>query len=127
LTKWSLHDLNVKKLLAETLAGIYVDRCFAYSVKQDNRAVLSDCNSALLLDQSNIRAYYFRGTIYEFTGHIDAADGGASDVSIPVEAVLTLTHAGTITRADFLGTGHYRLADGSNIDGEKVRIHTLQV
>jgi clan AA aspartic protease (TIGR02281 family) len=54
-------------------------------------------------------------------------DSGAADVAIPGEVVLTLMHTGTITRADFLGTEQYRLADGSNIDGETVQIHTLQV
>jgi clan AA aspartic protease (TIGR02281 family) len=54
-------------------------------------------------------------------------DTAASDVSIPAEVALTLAHSHTITQADLLGTEHYRLADGSSVDGETVRIHTLQV
>jgi hypothetical protein len=54
-------------------------------------------------------------------------DSGAADVSIPEDVILTLIRTGTIRHADFLGRRTYRLADGSTVPSELVRIGTLKV
>jgi clan AA aspartic protease (TIGR02281 family) len=54
-------------------------------------------------------------------------DSGAADVSIPADVVLTLVRTGTLSRADFLGTKTYVLADGSQIPSEIFRIRSLKV
>jgi hypothetical protein len=40
-------------------------------------------------------------------------DSGASEVAIPADVFLTLTRGGSIGPSDALGTGTYKLADGS--------------
>jgi predicted aspartyl protease len=54
-------------------------------------------------------------------------DSGASDVSIPVDVVLTLLRTGTLTKADFTGTETYTLADGSTLPSLTFHIRSLQV
>ena len=54
-------------------------------------------------------------------------DSGASDVSVPVDLVLTLMRANTITEADFLGQKTYILADGSKVPSHQFRIRSLRV
>jgi len=54
-------------------------------------------------------------------------DSGASDVAIPADVVQTLTRAGTISRADFIGTKTYVLADGSKLPSEAFILHELRV
>jgi clan AA aspartic protease (TIGR02281 family) len=54
-------------------------------------------------------------------------DSGASDVSIPVDVVMTLLRTGTITDADFLDKQTYQLADGSTIPSQRFVIHTLKI
>ena len=54
-------------------------------------------------------------------------DSGASDVSVPVDLVLTLMRANTITEADFLGQKTYVLADGSKVPSHQFRIRSLRV
>jgi predicted aspartyl protease len=54
-------------------------------------------------------------------------DSGASDVAIPADVVQTLTRAGTISRADFIGTKTYVLADGSKLPSEAFMVHELRV
>lgn len=54
-------------------------------------------------------------------------DSGASDVSIPADVVKTLIRTGTIQGTDFLGSKHYRLADGSVVPNATFRIRTLKV
>jgi hypothetical protein len=54
-------------------------------------------------------------------------DSGAADVSIPADVVLTLTRAGTISEADFLGKRNYVLADGSTVPSNTFRIRSLRV
>jgi hypothetical protein len=54
-------------------------------------------------------------------------DSGAADVSIPADVVLTLSRAGTIGKADFLGSLTYRLADGSTIPSQRFIIRSLKV
>jgi predicted aspartyl protease len=54
-------------------------------------------------------------------------DSGASDVSIPTDAVATLRRTGTLRDADFLGERTYRLADGSTVPSQTFRIHVMKV
>ena len=54
-------------------------------------------------------------------------DSGASDVSIPADVVLTLARTGTITSDDFIGSGTYVLADGSNVPSERFTIRSLRI
>jgi predicted aspartyl protease len=54
-------------------------------------------------------------------------DSGAADVSIPADVVMTLLRTGTLSRADFLGTQTYRLADGSTMPSQTFRIRSLKV
>jgi hypothetical protein len=44
-------------------------------------------------------------------------DSGAADVQIPVDVVMTLARAGTISDSDFLGTQTYTMADGTTLGG----------
>jgi hypothetical protein len=46
-------------------------------------------------------------------------DTGASLVVLPADVFRTLIRTGTVTRADFVGTGTAVLADGSRHDTEK--------
>ena len=54
-------------------------------------------------------------------------DSGAADVSLPADVFLTLTRTGTITNDDYIGSGQYRLADGSTVQSDKFFIHELRV
>ena len=54
-------------------------------------------------------------------------DSGASDLAIPADVVQTLTRAGAISTADFIGTKTYVLADGSKLPGEAFIVHQLRV
>jgi clan AA aspartic protease (TIGR02281 family) len=54
-------------------------------------------------------------------------DTGASDVSIPADVFLTLTRTGTVKPSDFVGTGTYTLADGSQQSSERFVLHELRV
>jgi hypothetical protein len=54
-------------------------------------------------------------------------DSGASDVTIPPDVVLALMRTGTLTKADFLGTQTYILADGSRVPSQTFRIRSLKV
>jgi predicted aspartyl protease len=54
-------------------------------------------------------------------------DSGASDVSIPVDVVMTLTRTSTLRNDDFLGNQTYKLVDGSTIPSQTFRIKTIKV
>jgi hypothetical protein len=54
-------------------------------------------------------------------------DSGASDVTIPPDVVLALLRTGSLTKADFLGTQTYILADGSRVPSQTFRIRSLKV
>ncbi len=54
-------------------------------------------------------------------------DTGASDVSIPVDVVMTLIRAEAITDADFRGKGAYQMADGSVSQNEKIYLRSLKI
>ncbi len=54
-------------------------------------------------------------------------DSGATDVSIPIDVVMTLMRTGTIDRSDFLGSRTYALADGSTAPSPIFRIRSLRV
>src|SRR5262249_14267836 len=52
-------------------------------------------------------------------------DGGAADVSIPADVVMTLVRTGTLRESDFIGTQTYKLADGSTVPSTTFRIRSL--
>ena len=54
-------------------------------------------------------------------------DSGATDVTIPVDVVLTLIRAGKLDKSDFIGSANYTLADGSTMPSTKFRIGSLTV
>jgi len=54
-------------------------------------------------------------------------DSGSADVSIPADVASTLKKLGTITRADFLGSKTYMLADGSIVPSEIYRLASLKI
>jgi predicted aspartyl protease len=54
-------------------------------------------------------------------------DTGASLVVLPADVFRTLTRTGTVTSADFTGTGTAVLADGSKRDSEKYVLHEMRV
>jgi predicted aspartyl protease len=54
-------------------------------------------------------------------------DSGAADVSLPADVFLTLLRTGTIGKADYIGNGKYRLADGRSVESERFYIRELRV
>jgi predicted aspartyl protease len=54
-------------------------------------------------------------------------DSGASDVQIPDDVFRTLYRTNTVSKADFLGTETYVLADGSKAPSDRFLLHTLEV
>jgi clan AA aspartic protease (TIGR02281 family) len=54
-------------------------------------------------------------------------DSGASEVQIPDDVFRTLYRTGTVSKADFLGTETYILADGSKVPSDRFMLHTLEV
>jgi hypothetical protein len=54
-------------------------------------------------------------------------DSGASEVSIPADVFMTLTRTNTVTMNDFIGTGTYVLADGSEQPSQRFILHELRV
>ena len=54
-------------------------------------------------------------------------DSGASEVAIPSDVFLTLTRSGTVGPSDSLGTGTYKLADGSTQDAERFLLHEVRI
>jgi hypothetical protein len=54
-------------------------------------------------------------------------DSGATDVSVPVDVVLTLLRSGTLTAADFTGSRIYLLADGSKLPSATFVMKSLRI
>ena len=54
-------------------------------------------------------------------------DSGATDVMLPRTVAARLISAGSLTRADYLTTKTYRLADGSPRTQKVYRLHSLKV
>jgi predicted aspartyl protease len=54
-------------------------------------------------------------------------DGGATDVSVPADVVMTLLRTGTIKDSDFLGKQSYTLADGSTVPSQQFVMRSLKV
>jgi predicted aspartyl protease len=54
-------------------------------------------------------------------------DTGASLVVLPADVFRTLTRTGTVTSADFIGTGTAVLADGSKRESKKYVLHEMRV
>jgi gag-polyprotein putative aspartyl protease len=54
-------------------------------------------------------------------------DSGATDVSVPVDVVLTLLRSGTLKAADFTGSKTYVLADGSKLPSATFVMKSLKI
>ncbi len=54
-------------------------------------------------------------------------DTGAADVHIPADVALTLIRTGTISKADFLGTAQYQMADGTITENAKLILRSLKI
>jgi predicted aspartyl protease len=54
-------------------------------------------------------------------------DSGAADVQVPVDVVMTLARAGTISESDFHGTQTYTMADGSTLKGDQFMLRELRL
>jgi predicted aspartyl protease len=54
-------------------------------------------------------------------------DSGAGDVSIPTDVFSTLKRTGTVGDDDFVGTGTYKLADGSTHTYQRFLLRQVEV
>jgi predicted aspartyl protease len=54
-------------------------------------------------------------------------DSGSAEVSIPTDVFLTLLRSGTVKKGDFIGTGAYILADGSERSSDRFILHEVSV
>jgi clan AA aspartic protease (TIGR02281 family) len=54
-------------------------------------------------------------------------DSGATDVSIPADAVAAMVKAGFVKDSDFLGEQTYTLADGSKVPSKTFQLRSLKV
>jgi clan AA aspartic protease (TIGR02281 family) len=54
-------------------------------------------------------------------------DTGATEVAIPTDVFLTLLRTGTVSKSDFVGTGRYTLADGSEQLSDRFILHEMRV
>jgi clan AA aspartic protease (TIGR02281 family) len=54
-------------------------------------------------------------------------DSGASDITLPRDVYLTLIRSGTLTKANYLGSAQFGIADGSEVKGLKFKLASLQV
>jgi gag-polyprotein putative aspartyl protease len=54
-------------------------------------------------------------------------DSGASDITLPRDVYLTLIRSGTLTKANYIGTAQFGIADGSEVKGVKFKLASLQV
>jgi clan AA aspartic protease (TIGR02281 family) len=54
-------------------------------------------------------------------------DSGASDITLPRDVYLTLIRSGTLTKANYIGTAQFGIADGSEVKGAKFKLASLQV
>jgi TPR repeat protein len=54
-------------------------------------------------------------------------DSGAAEVANPTDVFLTLLRTGTVMDSDFIGTGTYVLADGSEQSSDRFVLHELRV
>src|SRR5947207_4173179 len=75
-----------------------------------------------------------RGGVYFLPVRINDAvtvpfilDSGASEIAIPADVFSVLKRTGTISQADFLGTGHYRIASGEAVSSDRYTLHKISV
>jgi clan AA aspartic protease (TIGR02281 family) len=54
-------------------------------------------------------------------------DSGASDITLPKDVYQTLIRSGTLTKADYIGTAQFGIADGSEVKGIKFKLASFQV
>ncbi|HEV2185582.1 MAG TPA: retropepsin-like aspartic protease [Stellaceae bacterium] len=54
-------------------------------------------------------------------------DSGASDITLPRDVYQTLIRSGTLTKADYIGTAQFGIADGSEVKGIKFKLASFQV
>lgn len=106
-----------KSANGEINSGIFADDKFVGAVS---------AQEAVPMDQSG--GVYVIPVRFNDAITLDAIiDSGASDVSIPVDIVLTLIRTKTITDEDFLGKQTYILADGSEVPSQRFRIRSMKV
>ena len=93
-------------------------------------ALLGACGQARAEDIPLIK----KGRLYEIPIEINGVitlnfvlDTGASEVQIPVDVFLTLIRAGTIKDADLLPRHTYTLADGSQVNSQRVVLRSLKI
>jgi clan AA aspartic protease (TIGR02281 family) len=72
-------------------------------------------------------AFVVRGSINNQLALDFVLDSGASEVSIPIDVVKTLTRTGTVASIDFLDAAKFQLADGSVVPQLRFRIRSLSV
>jgi clan AA aspartic protease (TIGR02281 family) len=54
-------------------------------------------------------------------------DSGASDITLPRDVYQTLVRSGTLTKANFIGSAQFNIADGTAVQGLKFKLASLQV
>jgi clan AA aspartic protease (TIGR02281 family) len=54
-------------------------------------------------------------------------DIGASDITLPRDVYMTLIRSGTLTKANYIGTAQFGIADGSEVKGVRFKLASLQV
>ena len=54
-------------------------------------------------------------------------DSGASDITLPRDVYMTLIRSGTLTKANYIGTAQFGIADGSEVKGVKFKLASLKV
>src|SRR5437868_1625218 len=73
-----------------------------------------------------------RGRVYFLPVRINDAvtvpfilDSGASEIAIPADVFSVLKRGRTISEADYLGTGHYSIANGATVSSERYTLHKI--
>jgi clan AA aspartic protease (TIGR02281 family) len=54
-------------------------------------------------------------------------DSGASDITLPRDVYSTLIRSGTLTKANYISSPNYKIGDGSEVQGVKFKLASLQV
>jgi hypothetical protein len=73
------------------------------------------------------RNYVVSGIVNNVVTLTFVVDSGASDVTIPADAIAALKNAGALSDSDFTGKEVRGLADGSKITSEIFRIRSLSI
>jgi clan AA aspartic protease (TIGR02281 family) len=54
-------------------------------------------------------------------------DSGAAEIAIPSDVFSVLKRTGTIGQSDYLGMGHYSIANGATVSSERYTLHKISV